>query len=70
MSSLSELRRSLNLRPDQRITTNMLNDNSSNDNVNVFICQWLFTKKKLNDFLNLSNSIAMGKPNTSDTNLA
>ena len=42
MSSLSELRRSLNLRPDQRITTNMLNDNSSNDNVNVFICQWLF----------------------------
>jgi hypothetical protein len=70
MSSLSELRLSLNIKPSQKITIEMLNDNSLNFTVIMFINQWLFSKKSLTEFLNTSNSIAMQKPNTSDTNLA
>lgn len=70
MSSLSELRASLNIRPSEKITIEMLNNNSLKHSVIMFINQWLFSKKSLAEFLNTSNSIAMEKPNTSDTNLA
>jgi hypothetical protein len=70
MSSLSEVRRALNLKPDQKITVEMLNNNSHNDDVVTFLNQWLYSKKTLFDFLNYNNSIAMGKPNTTDRNLA
>jgi hypothetical protein len=70
MSSLSELRRTLNLRPDQKITIEMLNNNSQNDEVVMFLNQWLYSKKTLFDFLNHNNSIAMVKTNTTDRNLA
>jgi hypothetical protein len=70
MSSLSEVRRELNLRPDQKITIEMLNNNTDNKNVVMFLNQWLHSKKTLFDFLNYNNSIAMGKPNTTDRNLA
>jgi len=70
MSSLTEIRRSLNLTPNQKITKEMLIANTDNSEVLIFIHQWLYSKKTLNDFLNFSNSIAMGKPNTTNTNLA
>ena len=70
MSSLSQLRRVLNLRPDQKITIEMLNNNSQNDEVVMFLNQWLHSKKTLSDFLNFSNSIAMNKGTNTDRNLA
>jgi len=70
LSSLNQVRKLLNLRPDQKITKEMLINNSDEEDIIVFICQWLYSKKTLSDFLNFSNSIAMGKSNTTDRNLA
>lgn len=75
MSTLSEVRRYFNLKPDQKITKEMI-INSVNGKTDIdsdlrlFLNQWIYSKKTLTDFLNFSNSIAMGKPNTTDRNLA
>lgn len=75
MSTLSEIRRYLKLKPDQKITKEMI-INSVNGKTDIdfdvltFLSQWIYSKKRLSDFLNFSNSIAMGKPNTTDRNLA
>lgn len=75
MSTLSEIRRFFKLKPDQKITKEMI-INSVNGKTNIdsdlriFLSQWIYSKKTLADFLNFSNSIAMGKPNTTDRNLA
>lgn len=75
MSTLSEIRRYFKLKPDQKITKEMI-INSVNGKTNIdsdlriFLSQWIYSKKTLTDFLNFSNSIAMGKPNTTDRNLA
>lgn len=70
MSSLSEVRRVLNLRPDQKITIEMLNRTSHKDDIVMFLNQWIHSKKTLVDFLNHNNSIAMGKSGNTDKNLA
>jgi hypothetical protein len=75
MSTLSEVRRYLKLTPNQKITKEMLintvNGQEYPDNdIKTFLSQWLYSKKTLSDFLSFSNSIAMGKPNTTDRNLA
>lgn len=70
LSVLAQVRRALNLRPDQKITKEMLINNTDDGEVRVFICQWLYSKKSLSDFLNFNNSIAMKKPDTTDKNLA
>jgi hypothetical protein len=75
MSTLSEIRRYFKLKPDQKITKEMI-INSINGKTDIdfdvltFLSQWIYSKKRLSDFLNFSNSIAMGKPNTTDRNLA
>jgi hypothetical protein len=75
MSTLSEVRRYLKLTPDQKITKEMLINTVNgqkypNFEIKTFLSQWLYSKKRLSDFLNHKNSIAMGKPNTTDRNLA
>jgi len=75
MSTLSEVRNYLKLKPDQKITKEMLINTVNgqeypNSDIKFFLSQWLYSKKTLSDFLNFSNSIAMGKPNTTDRNLA
>ena len=69
-SSLAELRRSLKLNPNQKITKELLINNAMVDAVIAFINQWLYSKKPLSEFLNYYNSLAMGKPNPTDRNLA
>jgi hypothetical protein len=75
MSTLSEVRRYLKLKPSQKITKEMI-INSVNGKTDIdsdlrlFLNQWIYSKKRLSDFLNFSNSIAMGKSNTTDRNLA
>jgi hypothetical protein len=69
-SSLAELRLSLKLNPNQKITKELLINNTKEDAVDMFIGQWLFSKKPLSEFLNYYNSLAMGNPNTTDRNLA
>ena len=69
-SSLAELRKTLNLNPNQKITKELLINNAREDAVTMFINQWLFSGKPLSEFLNYYNSLAMGKPNTTDRNLA
>jgi hypothetical protein len=70
MSTLSEVRSILKLTPNQKITKEMIIRNYRKDDIMLFICQWLYSGKTLDNFLNFSNSIAMGKPNTTDRNLA
>jgi hypothetical protein len=70
MSTLSEVRSILKLTPNQKITKEMIIGNYRNGDIMLFICQWLYSEKTLDNFLNFSNSIAMGKPNTTNTNLA
>jgi hypothetical protein len=70
MSTLSEVRSILKLTPNQKITKEMIIKNYRKDDIMLFICQWLYSGKTLDNFLNFSNSIAMGKPNTADRNLA
>jgi hypothetical protein len=70
MSTLSEVRSILKLTPNQKITKEMIIRNYRKDDIMLFICQWLYSGKTLDNFLNFSNSIAMGKPNTADRNLA
>lgn len=70
LSSLAELRRSLKLNPNQKITKELLINNAMVDAVIAFINQWLYSKKPLSEFLNYYNSLAMGKPNPTDRNLA
>lgn len=70
MSTLSEVRSVLNLTPNQKITKEMIIKKYRNNDIMLFVCQWLHSGKTFDNFLNFSNSIAMGKPNTSDTNLA
>jgi hypothetical protein len=69
-SSLAELRRVLKLNPNQKITKELLINKAEESAVNMFISQWLFSKKPLSEFLNYYNSLAMGKTNTTDRNLA
>ena len=69
-SSLAELRKTLNLNPNQKITKELLINNAREDAVAMFINQWLYSGKPLSEFLNYYNSLAMGKPNTTDRNLA
>jgi hypothetical protein len=69
-SSLAELRRGLKLNPNQKITKELLINNALNDTVDMFIHQWLFSGQPLSEFLNYYNSLAMGKPNDTDRNLA
>lgn len=77
MSTLSEIRRYFKLKPDQKITKEMIiNKVNGQTDIDIdfdlltFLSQWIYSKKRLSDFLNFSNSIAMGKPNTTDRNLA
>jgi len=70
MSTLSEVRSILKLTPNQKITKEMIIGNYRKGDIMLFICQWLYSGKTLDNFLNFSNSIAMGKPNTTDRNLA
>jgi hypothetical protein len=70
MSTLSEVRRFLKLKPNEKITKEMLIQNNTNNDVRIFISQWLHSGKSLPEFLNYNNSIAMQKTNTTGTNLA
>jgi hypothetical protein len=70
MSTLSEVRSILKLDPSQKITKEMIIKNYRKDDIMLFVCQWLHSGKTFDNFLNFSNSIAMGKPNTTDRNLA
>jgi hypothetical protein len=75
MSTLSEVRRYLKLTPDQKITKEMLINVVNGQTyptfeIKTFLSQWLYSKKRLSDFLSHNNSIAMGKTNTTDRNLA
>jgi hypothetical protein len=70
MSTLSEVRSTLKLDPSQKITKEMIIKNYRKDDIMLFVCQWLHSGKTFDNFLNFSNSIAMGKPNTTDRNLA
>jgi hypothetical protein len=70
MSTLSEVRSILKLTPNQKITKEMIIKKYRNEDIMLFVCQWLHSGKTLDNFLNFSNSIAMGKPNTADRNLA
>lgn len=70
MSSLSELRETLNLKPNQKITKEMLINNANNSNVKIFISQWLYSGKSFEEFLNYSNSLAMRNLKPSDRNFA
>jgi hypothetical protein len=67
---LAELRRVLKLNSNQKITKELLINNALNDTVDMFIHQWLFSGQPLSEFLNYYNSLAMGKPNDTDRNLA
>ena len=69
-SSLAEVRRSLKLNPNQKITKELLINNTLEDGVDIFINQWMYSGKPLSEFLNYYNSLAMGTPNTTDRNLA
>lgn len=70
MSSLSQIRLTLNLTPDQKITKEMLIANTDKDDVIAFISQWLYSGKSLTNFLDFSNSIAMNKSTSDNRNLA
>jgi hypothetical protein len=70
MSTLSEVRRFLKLKPNEKITKEMLIRHSTNVDIRVFMAQWLHSSKSLVEFLNFNNSIAMQKTNTTDRNLA
>jgi hypothetical protein len=70
MSTLSEVRRFLKLKPNEKITKEMLIRHSTNVDIRVFMAQWLHSGKSLVEFLNFNNSIAMQKTNTTDRNLA
>lgn len=64
MSTLTQVRRIMGIRPDQKITKELLIRYSNNKGLSIFISQWLYSKKSLSEFLNFSNSIAMNKDNT------
>lgn len=70
MSTLTEVRRVMGLKPDQTITKQLLIQHANNSDVVVFISQWLYSKKSLTDFLGFSNSIAMNKTTTDDRTFA
>lgn len=70
MSTLSEVRQIFNLTPDQKITKEMLISNYNNDDVILFILQWLYSGRSLTNFLDFSNSIAMNKSTSDNRNLA
>jgi hypothetical protein len=70
MSTLSEVRSILKLTPNQKITKEMIIKKYRNEDIMLFVCQWLHSGKTLDNFLNFSNSIAMGNPNVTDKNLA
>ena len=61
MSTLSQVRNTLKLNPEQKITKESLISNYNKSDVMIFIHQWLYSGKSFNDFLNFSNSIAMNK---------
>jgi hypothetical protein len=69
MSALYETRKELNLKPTQQITKKMLIDNVDLDGVTQFLCQWIFSKMTLNNWINHFNSVAINK-NTQDNSLA
>lgn len=69
-SSLAEVRRFLKLKPEQRITKEMLINNSRSEDVEMFLAQWLYSGKSLTEFLNYYNSLAMANPGSVDRNLA
>lgn len=70
MSTLTEVRRVMGLKPDQMITKQLLIQHANNSDVVVFISQWLYSKKGLVDFLGFSNSIAMNKSTTDNRTFA
>lgn len=70
MSTLTEIRRIMRIRPDQKITKELLIRYANNKDVSAFISQWLYSKKSLSEFLNFSNSIAMNKTTTDYRTLA
>jgi hypothetical protein len=74
VSNLFELRKYLNLKPEQKITKEMLTKYTNkllfHEPVAVFISAWLYSEKTFDDYLNSMNSIAMQKTNTTDRNLA
>lgn len=70
MSTLTEIRRIMRIRPDQKITKELLIRYANNKDVSTFISQWLYSKKSLSEFLNFSNSIAMNKTTTDYRTLA
>lgn len=59
MSELYEVRKILNLKPEDQITKQMLIDSA--EDVTVFLSQWLYSKMTLNDWLNKNNSYALNK---------
>lgn len=66
LSSLYELRRELDLKPGQEITKEMLMFNLRKKSVRQFLSQWIFSKMKLNDWLNYKNSMALNKKGQTD----
>lgn len=69
LSSLSEVRVSLNLKPGQNLTKQDLIDNAKNDEVIIFICQWLYSGEPLQTWLNIMNASAMKKLNPKGTEM-
>lgn len=66
LSTLYELRRDLELKPGQEITKEMLMFNIRKDSVIHFLSQWIFSKMKLNDWLNYKNSMVLNKKGQTD----
>lgn len=69
LSSLSEVRVSLNLKPGQNLTKQDLIANAKNDEVIIFICQWLYSGEPLQTWLNIMNASAMKKLNPKGTEM-
>jgi len=63
MSSFYEVRTVLNLKPGQQITKKMLVDKVYSPDIRHFLCQWIYSKMTLHDWLNYFNSVALNKNN-------
>lgn len=69
-SSLVQVRNSLSLKPGQQITKQLLIDRMGNNDVLMFIYQWLYSKQPLEKFLGYQNTIAMNNNKTGGATLA
>jgi hypothetical protein len=64
LSTFFEVRANLNFSPGQNITKEDLIKNSRIDSVESFICQWLYSRENLQNWLNLFNKSARKKQAT------